>query len=213
MKTKKTMTENALAANRENAQKSTGPLSTEDVSQNARKHGLLAKKLVFETDTDKYDFEQLLAGLEEDRQPVGSMERALVEEVATCLWKLNVANGWEMEELANRRAASKAIMQMLADHHDQQRLPLFTKWNGKASPAQLGWACQELVVRCDKGDAAQQLGYNQDQTSKTGRTQVEARLTASQDCILRYQGAIKRDLYRALAALREIQRERREMEK
>jgi hypothetical protein len=79
-----------------------------------------------------------------------------------------------------------------------------------ASAAELGWDCQELVVRCEKADSEQDLKIDGDKTSKSGHTQIEARLTTSQDSILRYQAAIKRDLYRAIDTLRAIQRERRE---
>jgi len=41
------------------------------VSQNARTHGLLAKKLLLQSDEEKSDFEQLHCELEQDRQPVG----------------------------------------------------------------------------------------------------------------------------------------------
>jgi hypothetical protein len=206
----KTMTAKAIAANRENARKSTGPRRTQAVSQNARTDGLLAKKLLFQSDEEKSDFEQLHCELEQDRQPVGPVERALVEEAAVCLWKLQSANGWEMRELDNRRAASTAIMKTLSESHEQERLPLFTKWDGKASAAQLGWDCEELVVRCDKRDFKQEGESSGDRKSKAGNLQIEAKLTTSLDSILRYQAVIKRDLYRVLAELREMQRERRE---
>jgi hypothetical protein len=43
---------------------------------------------------------------------------------------------------------------------------------------------------------------------KADNVQIEARMTTSLDTILRYQAAIKRDLYKALAALRAMRRER-----
>jgi hypothetical protein len=211
MKINKTMTDAAITANRQNAQKSTGPVRTEVVNQNARKHGLLAKKLLFETDEERNEFEQLADELNEDKNPIGKVEQALLEEVAICFWKLRAANGWEQQEIAKQRAASKAIMQTLADQHDQTRLPLFTRWNGGPSAAQFGWDCHELLVRCDKADSEQDMQTNGDRSGQTGRTQIEARLTASQDSILRYQTAIKRDLYRALSALCDMQRERRKV--
>ena len=43
---------------------------------------------------------------------------------------------------------------------------------------------------------------------KVGQVQVEARLTNSIDGLLRYAASIRRDFYRAIRTLREIQRER-----
>ena len=73
----KAMTEKACAANRANAQKSTGPRDTAASSQNARKHGLLSKYLHFETDEERQEFEELLLQLEEEHQPVGVTETLL----------------------------------------------------------------------------------------------------------------------------------------
>jgi hypothetical protein len=42
-----------------------------------------------------------------------------------------------------------------------------------------------------------------------GHLQIEAKLSTSLDTILRYQAALKRDLYRAIAALRVLQHDRR----
>jgi hypothetical protein len=92
MKAKKTVTEKVIAANRANAKKTIGPRNTKTVSQNALKHGLLAKHLLFQNEEEKTEFSTLLDELDDDYQPVGRTQRALVEEVAVCLWKLQTAN-------------------------------------------------------------------------------------------------------------------------
>jgi hypothetical protein len=48
-----------------------------------------------------------------------------------------------------------------------------------------------------------------DKTGKSGQVQIEAKLNTSLDSILRYETALKKDLYRALRTLGEIQRQRR----
>jgi hypothetical protein len=209
MKIKKTVTPKVIAANRTNAQKSTGPRDTITVSQNATKHGLLAKNLRFETDDEKEEFNRLVRELEEEQEPVGRMERALTEEAAVCLWKLQSANDYEAQELANRRKASKAILKILAENDDKEQLPLFaTQWDGSPSPAQLGWECEELVVRADTKNSELKSHESGDKKGKAGHVQIEAKLNTSLDAILRYQAAIKRDFYRAFHALRRIRRER-----
>jgi hypothetical protein len=210
MKAKKTVTEKVIAANRANAKKTIGPRNTKTVSQNALKHGLLAKHLLFQNEEEKTEFNTLLDELDDDYQPVGRTEGALVEEVAVCLWKLQTANGWEVEELANRRKASKAILRTLAENYDGDQLPLFDRGDGSPSAAQLGWECQELVVRTGTRNSEQENeSRSGDKKGKAGHVQIEAKLNTSLDTILRYEAALKRDWYRAIEALRAMQRQRR----
>src|SRR6516162_1766714 len=102
MKIEKTVSEKVIAANRANAQKSTGP-KTEDaklaVRLHAVKHGLLAKGIVFRNEEEQTEFQSLLDELEEEFQPEGVVERMLVEEIGSCWWKLHVAQSWELEDI------------------------------------------------------------------------------------------------------------------
>lgn len=179
------------------------------MGQNALIHGLLSKRLKFESDEDRSEFGRLLRELEEDRQSVGPLERTLVEEAAVCIWKLQLANGLEARAIESRREASRALMQTVADNHQYEQIPLFTQWNGKASAAHLGWECQELVVRSAKRDVRQERHGQDDLNSNAGQVEIEAKLTTSLESILRYQTTIKRDLYQVLSTLREIQRDRK----
>jgi hypothetical protein len=82
-----------VLANRLNAQKSTGPCSAEGkaiVSQNAVKHGLLAKGVVIKgEDPGEFEFywDQMLGEL----APVGQMESVLAERVVSLSWWLQRA--------------------------------------------------------------------------------------------------------------------------
>ncbi len=77
-----------LAANRENAQKSTGPISAagkEKVSQNRTTHGLLGQFRVLPGEhQDRFD--ALLDQLIEDENPVGIAEIELVKKMAESMW-------------------------------------------------------------------------------------------------------------------------------
>ncbi len=210
MKIRKTITEKVVAANRANAQKTNGPNDKNALSQNAVKHGLLAKHLHFSNEEDKLEFSTLLGELEDDLLPVGRTERALVEEVAVCFWKIQMANGWEEVELTNRRKASKAILRTLAENYDADRLPLFDQRDGSPSAARLGWECQELVIRTStKNSELESERISGDKNGKVGNVQIEAKLNTSLDTILRYQAALKRDFYRAIGALQAIQQQKR----
>jgi len=82
-----------LAANRRNAQLSTGPRTEEGKSrsrQNALKHGILASALLItagEGAEDPAEFNELLGGLRRDLAPVGTLEERMVEKIAVCWWR------------------------------------------------------------------------------------------------------------------------------
>ena len=85
---KKTVSEKQLAANRANAQKSTGPRSPEakaKVSQNRVRHGLTgAFRLLPTEDVEQYD--EFLNQCMIDERPVGIIEVELVKTMAQHLW-------------------------------------------------------------------------------------------------------------------------------
>ena len=82
-----------ILANRRNAEKSTGPCSAEGkaiVSQNAVKHGLLAREAVIKgEDPGEFEFyrDQMLGEL----APAGSVESMLAERVVSLSWRLQRA--------------------------------------------------------------------------------------------------------------------------
>lgn len=82
-------TEKQIEANRENALKSTGPLSIEGksrASKNAMKHGILSKNLVvFGEKTSEY--QAFLQNLIETFHPEGTMEALLVEKITCLAWR------------------------------------------------------------------------------------------------------------------------------
>ena len=81
------------AANRRNAQLSTGPKTEEGKSwsrRNALKHGILASALIItqgEGAEDPAEFDELLGGLHRDLAPVGTLKEMLVEKIAMCSWR------------------------------------------------------------------------------------------------------------------------------
>jgi len=83
-------TEAQILANRRNARKSTGPRTAEGraiVSQNAVKHGLLARQAVISTENQaEFDLyhEQMLSEL----APASAMESMLAERIVSLSWRL-----------------------------------------------------------------------------------------------------------------------------
>ncbi len=86
-----------IAANRRNAQLSTGPKTPEGkaaVRFNALKHGLTAERLVTSLEDDD-EFNQLRQAYEEHFQPVGPVEATLVQQIVVSAWRLNRLRGME----------------------------------------------------------------------------------------------------------------------
>src|SRR3982074_528124 len=83
-------TEKQFEANRQNAQKSTGPKTPEGraaVRLNGVKHGLTAKTLVLKGESES-DFTELLDSLEAEHAPATPTEEALVVQLAMATWRL-----------------------------------------------------------------------------------------------------------------------------
>ena len=82
-----------IQANRLNAQKSTGPRTAagkERASQNALRHGLLAREAVIQGE-DPEEFELYREGMLEDLAPAGAVEAMLAERIVGLSWRLRRA--------------------------------------------------------------------------------------------------------------------------
>src|SRR5579862_4257839 len=100
MKAKKTMSQKALNANRNNGQLGRGPVSKRGkniIKYNALKHGLLANGIVVQSEKERAMFDEFMDELEQQIKPKGVLQRMLVEEVGVCWWKLQIAQGWGLE--------------------------------------------------------------------------------------------------------------------
>jgi hypothetical protein len=85
------------AANRRNAQLSTGPKTPEGkaaVRLNALKHGLTAENAIINGE-DEAEFDALLTAFLEQSQPAGPLETALVHQIVMAQWQLARCRGIE----------------------------------------------------------------------------------------------------------------------
>jgi len=83
-------TEKQFAANRQNAQKSTGPRTPEGraaVRLNGVKHGLTAETIVLKGESEA-DFTNMLESFEAEHAPTTPTEEALVVQLALANWRL-----------------------------------------------------------------------------------------------------------------------------
>ena len=79
-----------VEANRQNALKSTGPITAqgkETVSGNSIRHGLRSRKVILKGE-DPAEFDQLAGDLEFEWQPHSPTERYYVQQMAIAQWKL-----------------------------------------------------------------------------------------------------------------------------
>ena len=108
-----------IAANRDNAAKSTGPKTPRGKASSRRgalKHGFFANQfsdfLLKREDPEEY--EELLNGLLDDYQPIGTEERLVVERIALLWWKLKRC--WRYENVAIQTAVHNKGLPQLQKH-------------------------------------------------------------------------------------------------
>ena len=88
-----------IAANRRNAEKSTGPKTEEGkavAARNSLRHGMRARQIVC-FDERQADFESFYTALEAALDPADAVEEQLVERIALCSWRLRRAARVEAE--------------------------------------------------------------------------------------------------------------------
>src|SRR5436190_23307771 len=106
-----TISEERVAANRANAQKSTGPKTSEGKAKskmNAVKHGILSREVLVAGE-DQQEFTALQEWFQEDLQPVGPMEVMLVGQIVATHWRLRrilAAESAEIKREAELKEAS-----------------------------------------------------------------------------------------------------------
>lgn len=105
-----------IAANRANAQKSSGPKTAAGKarsSRNSLKHGLLSRELVLPWE-DEREYRRLLKALLDEHGPEGATETLLVEQMAIAMWKLARLAGIEAAVLHQRLDDSLRLSSLAA---------------------------------------------------------------------------------------------------
>jgi len=94
-------TEAQIAANRANAQKSTGPQTAEGkekVAQNALKHGLFSQKNVVISE-NQVEYDMLEGEMLAELAPIGVMETMLATRIVSLMWRLKRAERMQNEAI------------------------------------------------------------------------------------------------------------------
>ena len=154
-----------VAANRRNAQKSTGPKTSHGKtmsSWNSTRHGLLSNRLPFLYGRSKKQFTRLLRSLQQDLEPVGTLEEVLVEKIAHEYWRVGVAAFHEAKDLSEGSPFQHTSIDRLVRYQTTINRQLFQAMN------QL-----ERVQRLRKGDdvpAPLTLEVSHDTAAPTSRS-------------------------------------------
>lgn len=127
----KATSQQKLNANRENAQKSTGPKTPRGKSysrKNAIQHGLFVRNLedFFAMGESREEYNSLFGDLYDQYQPIGRAEELEVEYIAVCWWRLrrasryenavahkgiiDNASDWERREFRGRTSEEEAVI-------------------------------------------------------------------------------------------------------
>jgi len=182
---KPAVSERKLAANRANAQHSTGPRTREGkqrAAMNALRHGILAKSAfcpTIEGDDKRAQFEEILEGLIEEYQPREMTEVMTVQQLAGCYWKLAKVWNYEM----------------------QQSLRAQTVDDLNAAAKETGYALAEQGQK-------EILKAERKKLAEVGLGQVYLPFGPTINTILRYQGAINSMMARCLTLLERRRKER-----
>ena len=181
-----------LAAQRANAQKSTGPRTAEGIAaarHNALTHGFYARDIVnLELDgpARTEEFNSLLDTLLDEFQPQSARERILVDDVAACLWRMRrilryeCRETWSEEDAARRNStAERPSDSLLTSMGYDKRRPRLRRGR---------------KLRRSGLDAFVMPVYH------------------DVNMIVRYERMVKRNLYRALDSLEQIRATRKQPE-
>ncbi len=148
-------TEAQINANRQNAEKSTGPRTAEGkaaVAQNALKHGLLASPTVINGE-DQAAFDLYRQAMLAEMGPVGMMESSLAERVASLKWRLRRAERIQDQALKMQISSDRldlVVRQVQWSYREAKGLP-----QEESQPKDAAWGIRRVCWECaDETDLA-----------------------------------------------------------
>jgi len=233
----KRVSEKQLAANRANALKSTGPRTPEGraVSRwNALQHGVLARAVIppaLEQYESRHEFSFLLQTLHEELGPQSALEEMLVERIATSYWRLArllraeagmIAHRQETRErdvprtrlllkvptyvspIAKVSAEIDALERVMDNPKRLRALMVEEDERWRTAPE------EELRAAAKKSLASLYEQKESAQAQEVAIEQAQRSIPPLHEAIsfARYEAALERQIYHALAALERLQRRR-----
>jgi hypothetical protein len=196
-----------IAANRRNAEKSTGPRTAagkEAVGRNALRHGLRSVRTVVFDETEE-EFQDFAAGIVGALAPADAYERALSERIAQVEWRLKRV--WRMEAAAIDREAAGGERQRMIEAAAESLLADLPPKDA-ASPVARD-ALRGVAAEWSDDKLREFCAVSGIETAGEGAAQWAQPLAA----LGRYEAALERQLHRATVTLERHQAERRAAER
>ncbi|MHB0879163.1 MAG: hypothetical protein ACYC5O_24260 [Anaerolineae bacterium] len=231
----KRVTEKQLAANRANAQRSTGPRTAEGRAHsrwNALKHGALAQAIV-PAPLAAYEsaeaFDALHRALRDELIPSSALEEIMVEIVATCYWRLARVYRAEAGAIAIRQGQAEAtVFKQLGMPRPTKQSPLRTGTEVLRTVIETIPKLQYLAAGGEQNrlsladwqalaNTPERLAGLEEQLTLAGAEyegltaeRAERSIPSIEHALqlARYEAHLERQLYRALATLERLQRRR-----
>jgi hypothetical protein len=160
-------TKRQIAANRRNAQRSTGPRTAAGKCKsrrNALKHGLTAEKMLLEYE-DAELFKTFHETLHKEFSPVTLAESLLVTQLATTIWRLRRAPGYE-QGILNWK---KYYLQRCQASHPNRERERKNPWDPKPIPEPEYINAAGPAIRIELGRALNDALVNGDLFTKLAR--------------------------------------------
>jgi len=204
VKIKKKVTEKVILANRANGNKGTGAKTQrgkDAASQNATKHGILARNFRFKDDQEKADYSALISELDRRIDQDDPIQRMLTEELVIAHLRRGRALKLEQSKRRRQNPATELALNTIIRSELVDTGLCFTDSDS-------GWECTELTMAGKK--ANDRLLKNGPLAQGNGDGQqllVHAKFQDPMDKALRYQRATARDFYRAMNQLSKLRKE------
>ena len=198
MKIKKKVTEKVILANRANGNKGTGAKTRrgkDAASQNATKHGILARNFRFKDEQEKAAYNTLISDLDGSIDRDDPLQRMLAEEVAIAHFRRGRALKLEQRTCRRQNPATELALETIKNSKLMDTGVLFVDPESR-------WECEELTLAARKADDRLLRNGPLAQSNGDGQQlQLHAKFQDPMDKALRYQRATARDFYRALNLL------------
>lgn len=190
-----------IAANRLNAEKSTGPNTVEGkavVSMNALKHGLLSSQTVLPWESLS-SLEELSQSLRAELQPKGAVEAVLVDRIVALVWRLRRAGKIETAILAieQHEADLKRAWKETSSYVKRPPSPFASK------PEEVKILDQQKYDEARAREAEIYSRRDEEEGAVLGRGFIKQ--AAHLATLHRYESTIERSLFKALHELQRIQ--------
>lgn len=95
---------------------------------NAMKHGFRASKDLAVPEDEREEFEKFLDGVREDLNPVGQIQCALVDRIATCAWRLRRVVSMESVMLMENTQEGEGFHRAFTYRGNEQRFITLTRY-------------------------------------------------------------------------------------